>query len=364
MISTQTKVVLPNFDRRNGKTVLSSTSSPIAEQLDYLECRHPGAHSLLDLDVVRDPERMADHCEHLGKIVGHAEFDEDKRGRAYRDRQMQVPLARETGDRKILGVLNTIPGGLTYRSVGTDLIGGNGTTARVAAKLMPARHCPYVISSDPCYDMVEDALAQNLPAVWQSAQSTLFDSGVLDFVVASRGFHHPDTAARPAIAIESHRILKKNGLVLYVDFEEGSPTAQWYRHGLHAFTETGHQFDHFTRDGFRELLTGAGFSDVSVFEIYDPFIFRAETPETARNRLLEHLVTMFGMVRLNQEVNESEADFWDRIDATLAPYSTFSSSDIAFDPEAVRRFSVFQESPGIWRAEFPRVALCASGVKK
>jgi hypothetical protein len=100
-----------------------------------------------------------------------------------------------------------------------------------------------------------------------------------------------------------------------------------------------------------------------VFDVYDPFRFWADTAEGARNALLEHLVGMFGMVKLRPESGETESNYWARIDRTVAPWCTFAASEVAFDPEALPRLSVFQEDDQRWRAEFPRVALCAIGIK-
>jgi hypothetical protein len=151
--------------------------------------------------------------------------------------------------------------------------------------------------------------------------------------------------------------------MLVVDFEAGSPSARFYSDGLDRFTNTGHRFPHFRRADLLRLLTDAGFRDAAVFELYDPFRFWADTAERARDTLLEHIIGMFGMVKLQREGGETEREYWARIDRTVAPWCTFTASEVAFDPEALPRLSVFQETDGQWRAEFPRVALCAAGIK-
>ena len=72
---------------------------------------------------------------------------------------------------------------------------------------------------------------------------------------------------------------------------------------------------------------------------------------------------MFGLVKLARRVDESEADYHDRLDETLSPFATFSSSEVDFEPTAVPKFTLSQVKPGLWRAEFPRVALVAIGTK-
>ena len=58
--------------------------------------------------------------------------------------------------------------------------------------------------------------------------------------------------------------------------------------------------------------------------------------------MLEHLVHLFGLVKLARKSNESEVDF---------------------EPTAVPKFTLSQVEPGQWRAEFPRGALVAIGTK-
>lgn len=79
--------------------------------------------------------------------------------------------------------------------------------------------------------------------------------------------------------------------------------------------------------------------------------------------LLEHVVGMFGMVKLQREPGESERTYLARIDRTIAPWCTFSAAETGFDAEAVPRLSVFHEVGGRWRADFPRIALCAIDTK-
>jgi SAM-dependent methyltransferase len=340
-----------------------SEQNPCSNLLDLVEHAHPRTFGLLDPDLISSPVRIAHHAELTERVDGHHDFKESARGGAYREMQRQVPLAREFGDRRIFELLASAPGGLTERAVGADIIGGNGTCARVAARLLPADSRPYIITSDPCLAMVEDALAQGLPALWQAGHATLFSPGVLSWVLGSRGFHHIPESVRPEVASEAFRVLEPHGRVLFIDMEEGTPSARFYSEALDAYTETGHDHAHFTRDGFGTLLREAGFSQVEVFPLYDPFIFRASSADAARSRLLAHLVKMFGMVRLARPDWENELDYADRLDSVLAPFADFAASDVAFEPAAVRRLSVFQERPGVWRAEYPRVVLCASGVK-
>ncbi|MGE0701837.1 MAG: hypothetical protein AB7O57_22250, partial [Hyphomicrobiaceae bacterium] len=148
-----------------------------------------------------------------------------------------------------------------------------------------------------------------------------------------------------------------------VDFEEGSPTARWYSEGLEKYTATGHQYRHFTVASFGALLDAADFGHRSVFKLYDPFRFYGASAEDVRNTLLEHVVGMFGMVKLQREPLETARDYWTRVAHIISPWCSMSPSDVSFDVEGLPRLSVIQEADGRWRAEMPRVALCAIGTK-
>jgi SAM-dependent methyltransferase len=338
--------------------------SIMLDHIEYLKYRHPLVHERLDKSVINNTNELVLRARRVSQIQGHGDFDDDERGAAYRAGQLVAPRAREYGDRKIFAEVERRLGGFNFKQVGLDVIGGNGTTARVAANLLPLVNRPTIIAGDPNLDMVNDALARGHSAVWQSAQETMFADKSLDFVIGSRGFHHVSPDARAAAFGEARRILRPGGVVLVVDFEEGSPTARWYSEGLDIHTNTGHRFSHFQREELMSLLIGAGFSEPSVFEIYDPFRFWADTAEGARDTLLRHVIGMFGMVRLPRNSDETERQYWARIDRTVAPWCTFGADEMAFDPEALRRLSVFQEADGTWRAEFPRIALCAAGIRR
>jgi ubiquinone/menaquinone biosynthesis C-methylase UbiE len=296
--------------------------------------------ALLDTTKISDINEIIERTQRLGEIQGHGDFDDAERGASYRAKQLAAPRAREHGDRAIFAEIEHRLGGFNFQQTGLDVIGGNGTMARVAAALLPAGNVPYIIAGDPCLDMVNDALSRDLPAVWQSANETMFSDNSLDFVIGSRGFHHVGADTRSATFAEAWRILNPGGVVFVLDFEAGSPTARWYSEGLDTYTNTGHRFAHFRRDEFMSLLSDAGFADATVFDLYDPFRFWADTEAAARHTLLDHVVEMFGMVKLRRRPGESERDAFARIERTLAPWCTFSKAETAFDPAALERLTV------------------------
>jgi hypothetical protein len=222
---------------------------------------------------------------------------------------------------------------------------------------------PYWITSDPNPAQIVAALNSHFPAAPQSAQKTLFQDRIADHAVFAYGTHHIPRQERQAAINEAFRYLHPGGQIIVQDFEEGTPTARWYSDGLHKYTNTGHDCDHFSSSELNELLDSAGFTDVRIEFQYDPFVFEGPDPMYLRGQLLEHLVSMFGMVKLQRSETESNADYHDRLDAVLSPYARFSATEVNFYDDAVRCFSLCQVRHGLWRAEYPRVAIVAIGTK-
>jgi ubiquinone/menaquinone biosynthesis C-methylase UbiE len=338
--------------------------APEFAHLAWLKREHPRAYGLLDSHAVSDEARLAEHFRNIGNSSGHFDFKQGAAGRgdAYRNAQNRYPLAREFGLRKLFWLFRQTTWGLAPNTIVVDLLGGNGTLTRGAMALLSPAERPYIVTSEPCWDMVADTVRQNLPVVQQTAQSTLFRSSSLTVAFAGYGLHHIGRPDRPQLAAEAWRILKPGGRVVLHDFETGTATARWYSEALHAHTSTGHAFDHFSQEELRTLLSDAGFQNVRAFNVYDPFILYGPSAGDVHQALLLHLTRMFGLAKLAQGIDETDSDYIERLDAVLASYAAFSPSEVAFEPDAVNCFSV-RRVEGVWKAEFPRVALVATATK-
>lgn len=334
---------------------------------EFVATRHRGLYDRLDQRVMSDRDVLYSHVKSLEAITGHHSFLDEGlggRGQAYRDGQQREPLARRVGYQYFFDKIaqHRREVALNRRFV-NDALGGSGTLCRAASFMLPFDQRPYWITSDPNPAQIVAALNAHLPAAPQAAQRTLFRDNVVDHAIFAYGTHHIPRAERQTAFNEAYRYLSPGGQIIVQDFEEYSPTARWYSEALHVHTTTGHACDHFSATELKGYLRDAGFDDVRVEYQYDPFVFEGEDPLPLRGRLLEHLVSMFGMVKLARTADESAAAYHDRLDAILSPYAKFTSRDVSFYPDAVPCFTLSQVKPGKWRAEYPRVAIVALGTK-
>lgn len=334
---------------------------------DIVAIRHPSLSDRLNQQIFLNVDQMCRHLESLEAVTGHQSFLDEKlggRGQAYRDGQLRYPLARRVGYEYLIRTIESHPTSAPlHLRVVNDALGGSGTLCRAVSQICPFGKQPYWITSDPNPAQIVAALNSQFPAAPQSAQNTLFRDCVADHALFAYGTHHIPRNERQLAIDEAYRYLTRGGQIIIQDFEENSPTAQWYSDGLHNYTMTGHDCDHFSVSELKELLDNAGFVDVRIENQYDPFIFEGADPLVLRGQLLEHLVNMFGMVKLHRKNGESVLDYHDRLDAVLAPYARFTASEVNFHEEAVRCFSLCQVRPGLWRAVYPRVAIVAIGTK-
>ena len=302
---------------------------------------------------------MAGYVENLGTFPAHFESeDEGGRGDTYRQSQMRHPLARATGIQQLFDLFADPGGQLHPAMVILDLLGGNGTLTRAARCIYASEQTPTIITSDLSAEMVRDALSKGLPAIRQAAQKLLFADQTVDGTLFSYGTHHIPPESRMSTFAEALRVLKPGAQIVVQDFEEDSPTARWYSELLDKYTTTGHDCIHFTREDMSHLLKGAGFEDVRVLDVYDPFVLEAATAEEARKNMLDHVTNLFGLQVLLPDAPEDKD--YDRLEKVLEPFTTFTSAELPRDRPTVQRLTLTPTVNG-FRAELPRVALVATG---
>ena len=328
------------------------------------ECRenHPRLYRCLDPDRMFS-ELGLEFYRGLRHVSQHFEREEKGgRGGAYRKAQLGNPLIRSRGIQRLFK-LACGSSGFSPRTQVVDVLGGNGTLCRAMRLLHEPESCPTIFTSDASQDMVADALRQRIPAVRQPAQYMMLRDGCVDGLIFAYGTHHIPSDELSGALKEAHRVLRPDGRVVLQDFETGTPTARWYSEILHRYTETGHDFEHFTPQSIRHLLEEAGFEDVQIHRVYDPCIVQESNPEQARLRLLDYLISLFSLNKLLPEDGVKDEAFWDRAEEVVRSCSTFSPAELPGEVETVTELAVSADSAG-YRAELPRVALVGTGRRR
>jgi len=202
-----------------------------------------------------------------------------------------------------------------------DVLGGDGTIARFVNSLQGPR--PTIYTADLSRYMIEACLRQGLPCIRQSATQSLFQDDVLDGVLIAYGSHHLTPEARHLASLEAHRTLKSGGRLVLHDFETGGRTAQWFEEVVHPYSRTGHPHPHFSRQEMWETLGEAGFQDIRILELNDPFTLLGESAEEAVAHAVMHMYHMYDLVK----IANGEADILPRvkkcIEETLGPIEVY-----------------------------------------
>lgn len=252
-------------------------SCSLRDYIALMERRHPSAASLLTFDRPGTDEVL------WALAAGRNEFETDAggRGESYRRAQADAEV-RSPG---ILRLLELVAGGTQVGDLPSgftvlDVLGGDGVVARLVHR-RSSKAC-HVLTGDIASEMVHRAIGYGLPAVRQPAHFLFVRDRSLDGVLIAYGFHHLTAGERPAACGEAHRVLRPGGRIVLHDFENGSPVATWFQEVVDRYTETGHQYEHFTRDSLRRLLLEAGFQAVILDSVYDPFVVRGRS-ETERS---------------------------------------------------------------------------------
>jgi SAM-dependent methyltransferase len=308
------------------------------EYIDHLRHGHPDLYDLLS------PERCCD-AGHIAKMnLISWEFEDEKvggRGLAYNGAQKSVDN-RKVGMVTLLKCFASsfeIPG-RGFRLL--DVLGGDGTFARFCKTL--GHHTPTIYTADISKFMIDACHAQPLPCVRQSATRSLFRDNVLDGVLIAYGSHHLDSKARQLAVREAHRTLRADGRLVLHDFEIGGRCAKWFDNIVHPYSRTGHPHAHFSRQEMFHLLTSAGFRDVRVFEIVDPFTLHGSSPDEAKHNAIMHMYDMYDLIK----VADCACDIAPRLERHIT--------------ETLGPISIRQEE-GRYVAQIPRHSLVAVGTK-
>lgn len=290
--------------------------SSLEEYLGDLRHHHPDLYDLLSHERCRDAER---HVATLNRLSW--EFEDEAAG----GRGVAYNTAQKSADNRKVGMLTLLKcfrpsfdvPGQNFKIL--DVLGGDGTVARFSKTL--GRHTPTIYTADISKLMIDACHAQALPCVRQSATRSLFRDDVLDGVLIAYGSHHLDSDARQLAVREAHRTLRTGGRLVLHDFEIGGRCAKWFDTIVNPYSRTGHPHAHFSRPEMFHLFTSAGFRDVRVFEIRDPFTLHGSSPGEAKHKAILHMYDMYDLSKLAGPACDIAACLERYIAETLGPIS-------------------------------------------
>ncbi|MCO6005450.1 class I SAM-dependent methyltransferase [Actinoallomurus purpureus] len=286
------------------------------------------------------------------------DFDADAaggRGSSYVRAQLANVDARAHGIGRLMELMRPTPvkRGAAGRRTIVDLLGGNGLVRQVCARL--GIDDVEVVTCDASPHMVETAWAAGIPALLQRAERQLFQSESVEGVLLAYGSHHIPPADRGSVVNDAYRVLRQGGTFLLHDFQTGSPMDTWFTTIVHPYSQTGHEFDHFTGDEIEEYLLKAGFDAYEVIEIDDPYTATAPSPEVAERNLGEYLVNMYGLCKKEAELGVEGASRW-----AVGEAKRIFHYD---DGEPLHSTMEYVDDLGAWELTIPRKALVGVGRK-
>ncbi len=321
-------------------------------QLEQLRRHCPDVYRRIDLERVESWE-----WERARNGVHRDDFDADAaggRGSSYVRAQVLNVDARAHGIGQLMELMRpATEGELTGRRTIVDLLGGNGLVRQVCARL--GLHDVEIVTCDASPHMVQTAWAAGNPALLQRAERQLFQPESVDGVLLAYGSHHIPPEDRSAVVEDAYRVLRQGGTFLLHDFQAGSPMDTWFSTIVDPYSQTGHEFEHFTRDEIEGYLSKAGFDAYEVVEIDDPYAATGPSPEIAELNLGEYLVNMYGLCKIPADLDAEEAFRW----AVERAKGIFEYHDA--DGGTLRSALEFVEGLRSWQMTIPRKALVGVG---
>ena len=312
------------------------------EYLQEIHEKHPSLYELLD------PERIeADVIEGYRKELNTLSWEFEDQGVGGRglgwSQAQNRSNSRRVGMMSLMELFRPASREFSVSSLRVlDVLGGSGTIAQLATTL--GNSAPTIFTADISNLMISSCRAHGLPYIRQSATRSLFRDNSLDGVLIGYGTQLLSRNARRLSVLEAYRTLKPGSRLVLHAFEADQRAARFFDDVVHPYSRTGHPHEHLTRAEIRGLFADAGFCDVRISDMHDPFILDGQTAGEARRNALMHLYTAYDLCHIVGSGQEIEAKLEALVEKTLGPIS-------------VRR------EEGHYIAEVPRTALVAIGVK-
>jgi ubiquinone/menaquinone biosynthesis C-methylase UbiE len=316
------------------------------DHLDRLRTDHPELYECVDL------ERALNWSQEFARNRFVDDFGSENgggRGGSYLRAQAHNVTARAHGIRQLLGLVRA--GTDAPRKTVVDVLGGDGLVSKVAGSLGLSDMA--VLTCDLSPYMVRAAWAAGCPALLQKADHLLQRDGSVDGVLVAYGTHHIAVEDRAALVAEAHRVLRPGGVLVLHDFLVGSPMGEWFDQVVDRYSETGHRYDHFTREEMLGYLASAGFESYEVLDLADPYVATAATPADAELGLGRYLLDMYGLVEIDR-LYDGQAERW----------AIERARTIFRYPGEDGQLTVrYDESSAAWQCTVPRMAIVGVGRK-
>jgi len=350
----------PALDKKDDANAADPKPVPPGNLAD-LETKWPDLFNCID--TARISQEQFKLIENISaRAVDFDSIKEGGRGELYRRAQIN-PLIRSVGIRQLFEFVSEAQDlrNLSLNHKILDVLGGDGVLARALSHLVPPSRQPNVLTSDISEGMVAAAREYGLFAVRQAAQNLMLKENCLDGLIIAYGTHHIPPAERQQALLESFRVLRPGGRVVVHDFEVNSPISGWFSDVVDPYSLTGHRFQHFLKKEIKEFLVEAGFEDVTVRYLYDPFILSGASEREVQEKLANCLLEMYGLVKLVEEHGDKDAHR--EVYGRALNYFSYDYHRMrlpgSFGMSQIQTY----KNRGRWYIEAPRIALVGYGVK-
>lgn len=333
---------------------MTSSTAPFSaremhQHLLRLRRHYPELYGCIDIERARN---WSCEYENLGPLLddfGHE--GEGGRGESYVRAQSQNFTARARGIGQLLEFIRA--GTDSPRKLVVDVLGGDGLVERVAQLLGYTDLALLTCDASPY--MVRAAWSAARPALLQRADRLLQRNGSMDGVLVAYGSHHIAPADRFDLVREAHRVLRPGGVLVLHDFLAGSPMDTWFSEVVDKYSQTGHRYQHFTREEIDGYFTAAGFASTRVIDMLDPYTASAATARLAELELGNYLLDMYGLLKAREIFGEHAAEWALDRAKEIFRYATLGE---------VGEFSLgYDERQQAWVSMLPRVAIVGIGCR-
>ncbi len=253
-----------------------------------------------------------------------------------------------------------------------DVLAGNGTMGRMLEQLY-AKH-PKYIGNDVSLNLVIQGVLDQKLIYYSDIRSNFLKQNIAEYAACSYGSHHIPIQNREEFIWGCYQKIKKGGTFALQDFESRSATAQWYSVCIDTYRHCGHQYEHFTPQSMKSLLHTAGFKNISVHHIYDPFILKISSDisdEQAKKDFYKYLINLYALDRIGTKITNGDIEYSDLGEIFDKYFNVepemlercVSLSSLGYDEHLIASMLTIKPVRGARHLIAPRIALTAVGEK-